>query len=377
MARYVGGYTRFYVEGSLNEAGQSRNGQTVGPRRYRDEKREWFQRWLVGRSVSRVLTVKVSLSRPDFSVTTTLASASHQSNRSDGESWTTEVNGQRVLTPFFRVDPNTKVSVETDLKASAGIQGQVTGAIIGVLQKAVGLAAPGSSLVTSLNSDKLNEASTFIDQSISALFGETLAEKSTNDFGPREWNDRALATIDAFFPMARSLADDRNARHVGSWTVRIERPVISIFGNVPFCTADATPSTCGTITQAKLAYAALAPSTVMNFPIAENVTIGQAVRTDTGITTALEALRRAAPATAAGAAAATPQATAARAEAARTVCALVSAKAESLGFNRFDAAAAVWAVANSDLVTSDEARLLLATATSCQAASLWDQIKPA
>lgn len=352
----IGGYTRFYVEGVLHERGVQPDGGTIDRRRYNLERRRWYQRWLIGRSLSRVLSIKVTLSQPDISGTTTLASATQQSSRTAGETWATEVNGRRMLTPYFRVDPNTTVSIETSLNASAAIQGEVSGSILNVMQRAATLLAPSSSLVTTLTEERLQDASDFVDQSISALFAETLAEKSTSDFGPPDWR-ADLVEISAYFPKANP-ADDQDLDHVGTWRVQIEPAIVSIFSSVPLC---AGSGACDPQAQARTAFIGLAPYTVLNFRLSDDQTLGSVLRSDTAVAAALTALNGAASGE--------------RAQEARDLCNVVAAKVEALGFNRFDAAAAVWAVGESDMIAAG--RTELQAAGTCEASRLFTSLRPA
>lgn len=349
----IGGYTRFYIEGALHERGTQVDGSVVARRRYSEERRGWMGRWLVGRSLSRVLAVKVSLSQPDISATTTLASATHQSNRVSGESWSTEVNGRRMLTPYFRVDPTTTVSIETTINASAAMQGDVGGTVLDVMNRAATLLAPSSTLVTALTEQRLEDASQFVDQSISALFAETLAERSTSEFGPGDWHSN-LVTIDAYFPGGQ-LSDDQHS-HIGEWRVQAEPAIVSIFSRTPLC-AESGP--CDPMAQARTAFADLAPYTVLNFRLGDNQTLGQVLRGDPTVAAALTALNGA-------------EANA-RAREAADLCNVVAGKVEALGFNRFDAAAAVWAVSESDMVAAGRSELQ--AAATCEASRLFASVR--
>jgi hypothetical protein len=354
----VGGYVRFFVEGDPPSSGGS------GQRHYGDEDRDALSRWLVGRTNSRVLTVKVAVQRPNVNGTATLASSSHESSSRVGETWATEVNGRRYLTPYFRVDPGTVVGVQVSLKASRQIQSDVTRRILDVVTRAATLVNPTGSLVTTLNSGRLQSSAEFVDQSISSLFGETLGESSLDDYAPGQWNDqpKEMATITASFPMGGRVVDENRTRQIGVWKVFASPALVSIFSTVPLHDAGgAVPAGCpamGSEAQACRAFQGLAAHTVLGLQVGENLTLGQALLADATVDAALARLRGA-------------QANQ-LAEPARVLCSAIAAKAEGLGLNRFDAAATVWAVARSAL-SEDQAGAMLASGT-CGAAVLAGRI---
>ncbi|HWQ86339.1 hypothetical protein [Brevundimonas sp.] len=363
-ARFIGGYTRFHVQSDLYQSQEATGAANaaVQPRRYRDEDRGMLQRWLIGRSLSRVVSIRVSLSQPNVSATTTLAAATHESNRSRGESWVTEIHGRRMLTPYFRVDATTTATIEANLNASSSIQGDVSGTFINVLARAAALLAPSSTLVTSLTEGRMTAASDFVDQSISTLFAQTLTEKTATEFGPEDWGAK-LVTVTASLPHEHSVADDRVLDRIGDWTVSVEPAIVSIFSTTPLC----SPASCAASVvelQAKTAFESLAPYTVLNFRLDGQQTLVQAIRADEAVARALDALSRVTDATSGNED---------RKSAARTLCNVVAGKAESLGFNRFDSAATVWAVGHSDLVSDKGGAALMAVET-CASAVLFPRL---
>jgi len=339
----VGGYVRFFVEGDppTQESGFVR-------RHYRDEARDPLSRWLVGRTNSRVLTVKVAVQRPNVTGTATLASSSHESSNRAGELWDTEVNGRRYLTPYFRVDPGTVVGVEASLNASRQIQSDVSRRILDVVTRAATLVNPAGSLVTTLNSERLQDSAEFVDESISSLFGEALGESSLNDYAPGQWSDGEMATITASFPMGGRVTNENRTRRIGQWKVFASPALVSIFSTVPLQeTAEAAPAGCpaaGSELQACRAFQGLAAHNVLGLQVGENLTLGQALLADATVDAALTRIRGA-------------QANQ-LADPARVLCSAIAAKAEGLGLNRFDAAATVWAMARSAL-DGDEAEAML------------------
>lgn len=363
----VGSYTRLYADGEENtfddvaSTGGSRAPKPHAERRrYSDEHRQWFRRWALGRSTSRVLTVQATLSYPPISVTVPLASASFASNRKDGESWNTEINPSRFLTPYFRVASNATLSLRADLQASSRLEGAITANVVDVLQRASALIAPQAKLVTMLNSDRINAAASYMDQSISALFGESITERSTQDFAPPEWSQAGIATLLARFPTGVQLYDDELAG-IGAWRIKASSPIASIFVESPLCDSECISVEAA----AAAAFRKLSPYAVLNFALSSDTTVIQLLRSLDGFTELVAALNAAAPERAMQAAAR---------ESSARLCALVSTEADRQGFNAPDVAAVVWALSRSGLLNGEGAALLLDGGT-CEAARLWESLE--
>lgn len=336
----LGAYSRFYVvavhpphqplpdpklPGSTGKCDA-----TVG-RCYAQESRPGWQRMMMGRELARVLSVKIDLRNPSIATTTTLASASYESTFSRGESWTTELNGKLLLTPYFRIGSNSVARVEASINASAKGKDQVSGKLLAILQTASELVAPTSALLTSLNAPRLNQASQFVEQSLSGMFSNAVVEKSSNEFDPASWaEDRRLVTIHAEFPMSTEVTTAQT-RHIGTWEIRAATPIISIFSNIATCAA--STDGCDQKQRLKDAFADFNASEVLNFPVAENLTLRQAMITDSGVLNALDDLNKGTGVAEAGLAG--------------QLCRRLDERAQALGFNRYDAAAIVWAFSQS------------------------------
>lgn len=378
---YVGGYTRFVIVGlpALPSSGQP------SARIYDHEDRGPFRRFMSARSLTRVLSIRTLLSRPNVNTTTTLMTANQESNSRQGESWTTEQHERLYLTPYFRVSSTTSSTIEASLNASSSIQGEVTGAVIGMLMEGSKLVAPSSTLITSASEARLVQASDYLSKTVSRLFSQTLSEKSSTQFGPAEWGSQSII-IEAWLPSHRRISTNAEARLVGRWEIKAEPAIVSIFNPVPYC-----PSGCGSQlanlpktpeSLAQAAFEGLSPQTVLNFDLDGTQTIVQAIRSDPAVARALDALARVPPkdppSSKSGkdkgsATADTTQPISAsdtepsldtmvspeRRMAVNVLCNVVAAKAESLGFNRFDVAAIVWAVGHSDVVSNNDGRALI------------------
>ena len=378
----VGGYVRFWVQRVVD--------RDSDPRFYSSERRTWLQRFFIGRSRTRLLTARLLVNRSQLiTQTVTLAAASHDSNRRQGENWSTELGDRRFLTPYFRVEPGTTASVQVALSASATVDSDITRSVLAVVEQGARLTAPSGPLVTSLTSSRLTESANFIDSSISRLFGQALAERSQSDFAAEGWDSSTtapLATIRALFPMGSHIWSEAESNAIGEWEVRVSNPIVSIFSVIPLhgeenrpltpggaaqpCDSAGTQSNApgkgevaperlsGHDRQACLAFTGLGPSTVLGLPVGENLTLGQALRADAGITASLQRYENAAN----------------KSVAARETCGLVAERAEVLGLNTYDAAAAVWAFASTGGFSDTLARELWNN-SQCAAANLAKRLR--
>lgn len=351
----VGGYVRFYVC-DIPNCGEPQPGAFPAESTlYSQQHRGWVTRWLVGRTYSRLLNLTLSVSQPNVKVTTTLASATLSSSRSAGQNWSGELNGRRYLTPYFRLDPSTVVTMEANLNASTQVQANITQAVLDVVTRAAALIQPTGQLVTSLNEERFQQSAEFVDQSISSLFTQSLAERSTNDFGAMDWGDDHVAEIHAMLPLGRQFLREGDMRTIGQWWVYASPALISIFANAPIQTG--REGAADLDEQARTAFIGLSPHAVMEFEVSENTTVRQALLGDSGI--AAEVART----------------NGTDRSSAHRLCSLVAARAESLGFNRFDAPAIVWAFAADGQLDPSRGRPMANSEHSCEAARLAGRLR--
>ncbi len=196
----VGGYVRFIIERARLRPQE----EIIYP------SRNWVSRFFVGRNVSRALTARIAVTGANpIASTVTLASTAQNSNRRNGENFSSELTERRLLTPFIRVDPGAALTIEVRMLASQRADADITRNFFSLIERATRLVSPTSSLVTTLTSSRLTDASTFVDNSISQLFSESVTEDARLDVPVAEWNNPStrsgggLATISAiyFFPI--------------------------------------------------------------------------------------------------------------------------------------------------------------------------------
>jgi hypothetical protein len=358
----IDGYTRLYIDGNVLPA-------SAQPRVYHEEDRGFWRRLVAGRSLSRVLTVNVALSEPNVSISRPLASASHESNRTAGEVWTSELSGDRLLTPYFRLGSRTTASVQFNLSATSTLQGSVTGDVLSVIRSGVDLVAPTSSLVTSLNEQGYRDASKFVDDAISRLFGESITERSIVDVRlNNSIGNLKLAAGTAAFPDGGGRLSGGDQRTIGTWSVMMEPPIVSIFSATLYeapagqaAVAGCATPTAGPARQACTAFSGISPHTVLGLRVGDDVTLMQSLLADAAVQGSMKALEDAAQNAKVGPA--------------RSLCNAVAGQAQRLGLNRFDEAAAVWAFSRAGPISSASAQAMTRDRTVCSAIATAFEVK--
>jgi hypothetical protein len=416
FANPVSGYVRLWIEQGDGKCVTAPNfshsrpsAASTAARDYRDEKRPPVERFIWGRNYSRILQAKLVVTRSHVvSETVSLAEASHASSGHEGETWNSRLGDRQFLTPYFRVDQGTTAAIDVSISATKEAESSLTRNLLSVVEAGAKLIAPTGPLVTALNSDRLTQTSDFIDQSISKLFHEKIVESSANDFSADRWlpyytDDQActhrqpIAVIRALFPMGSKMWDATGYRDLGSWEIYATDPIVSIFATeyllgeprrdrIGPCGSAGEPSSASSAQEqmpdsgaraskgkgkgarkgsaagarrvqapdrrkvpdpltgpdqhACIAFQGLVPTRVLSLPVDDKLTLGEALRGDAGIAAAVQ--RYAAKdgkvdAQAIG----------------REICNLIAERAEGIGLNQWDSAAAVWAFAwNGGLDTS-------------------------
>lgn len=402
----VGGYVRFWVE---RRPDRPISEQVWEPRpRYPNERRDWLARLFVGRTYSRILQAQLVITRSNtVTESVTLASASHGSGR-QGETWSSDLGQNNFLTPYVRVDQGSTAAIHVSLSASTDVDSSITRNLLTIVQAGARAVAPvGSPLVTSLSADRVNQASNFLDRSISQLFHENIAESSQVDLPVDYWtSDSPLVDVQAYFPSSRHVWGAPAS--IGVWHIRVTEPIVSIFSDVPLHRGGQqhTPAACdgtqphaaadskatrrsraprlgastpvsasnpppaldGADLQACIAFVGLVPAHVLGLPLLEHQTLGSYLRGDDAINAAIQRYQ-------------TDRAQAHESQqnndrvtaAALEICNLISERAERLGLNPYDTAAAVWAFALMGL--QSDLGVKVWSSASCPASELANQVR--
>ena len=300
-----------------------------------------------GRSFTRILTVRARIGDGADNPSVVLASASHESSKKTGEQWQTEGGDIRYITPYFRLDPSSNINIETTLSFNVRNDSQIGGAALEVVRKGTELLSPSSKLMTTLSEPGLEKAARFFDESLSSLFGETVIERSLNDYsmltlsrpsGKSDDTGKLLLDFEARFPDS-AIPGGRKSITIGKWAVHAEEPVASIFFyartdcRTPLDAAKDSPD-----------IQRLTPQRILSFNAGANVSIAQLISSDPAISRLTQDV-------------ATFKSTenkgsARTKESASTLCNRIASIASTTGFNGLDSSLVVWAYSHSDQVSS-------------------------
>lgn len=349
-------YTRIRIE-TLNPKDTDMSGTASGEytnrepdRDYRKESRGWLSRMMSSKTVNRTLLVEFDLAKPNVKSTQALFSASFTSNNQDGESWSTDQSIALYATPWFKVSSNSTMT--TKLRMQLADQRENYGAsanVLATLTNAASLMTPTAPLVTYFSAPAMTQASNFLDSSVSTLFGRAITEQSTGTMALKTWNGDPLLVVYAAMPDARDIRRTKNRDMLGGWAVYLEAPITSMFTSA----VQIDPNAYSEVPD----FSGLNSADVMAFEMAENMTVYSYIFIDLGLADRISDLNETGDA-----------------ELARQICNRIDrGMTEFGGFNAWDSAAAVYAAAKSDMMTSLAQETMLRPET-CDAMSRYYQL---
>ncbi|ANU07767.1 hypothetical protein [Paraurantiacibacter namhicola] len=305
------GYSGFYTRVVILPSGTESVGN--GDRRsYASERRGWFKRLLTEEARTVTAVAKVSVLEPDLPLTIPLYSVSYVSGGGDGDSWGTALTSSYVRSPLFLIGPNSRIAFNVSSKVSKDFNSGGLSTALSVVTSAVELAAPQTGLLTDLSSDENKQRAAALDNAISSLSSFSIDEDVELGRPISTWRPGAGVTITGCAPFVRSqnggsasgsskCATDTDMdgginRHVGTWNLTLTCPQISVFSARNIC--DGTTKELVARDQIAPARATIAAqvsnSTVLELPLAENVTIWSHVRASDGFTVFLASSKSAA-----------------------------------------------------------------------------------
>jgi hypothetical protein len=164
----VGGYTRLQVNFKECTLPLDRD--------YGRERRGWYKRWFAHKLVGKVLTVSALVKPLGVSATRTLTSVGRDSG-GKGEVWNTSIDNDQIILPYFRTDSN--ANVELTVKFASTREYDMGGASLAVdlARRAATLITPSAALVTTLNKERFNQASNFVDSTIAGILKVAINEE--------------------------------------------------------------------------------------------------------------------------------------------------------------------------------------------------------
>ncbi len=291
-----------------------------GVRDYSMESRNAFKRFFVGKVADKVLTVKADIAPTDVSATLSLAKIGRDSTKK-GDIWSTEISNERLLLPYFRVDNNSNVKLSFEFASNRELRYSATSDALDMISRAAATINPATALITEENKGRFNDAATFVDRSISELMKIAITERLTKDVQLQGNEGVELARITLFTPDA-NLALGQKIAPMGQWIITAAPVIPSIFQQV-----DAATGVAGPVTSS---------AAIMNFRVAENKTLLDALSAKESVSVARDNLMKAATA-------------AAQAEPAARLCRVVAVEADRIGLSPKDVGLTLWAYVHNQI----------------------------
>ncbi|HEX5257304.1 MAG TPA: hypothetical protein VFW35_00825 [Sphingomicrobium sp.] len=287
------------------------------------ESRGWLKRMFLHKKVGKILKV-VAVVRPlGVNATKTLSEIDFDSG-SKGENWTTNVDNNAVLLPYFRADNRALVGLDITFSSTRSYESGIASTTLDLAKRAATLISPTSSLITKDNKDRFNDAANFVDTAINGLLKIDVNESVHIDAPPTA--GKPLATIALFVPPADDpyLSHPERNHAAGEWQITSETLNGSIF-----------PTASGDDKR-------LSPAQIMNFRVSDDKTLKSALTASNNVQTARDALLKS-------------KKGADVSDAALTLCRAIAAEADAQGFSNADVGRVVWAYL-SDLALPTQSR---------------------
>ncbi len=244
-------YTRIIVASDLPEG---TTGSNAGmPRRdYVAEKRSWAA--ILSTRTDTVTTVaNITLRDPGLTIAIPLFSITHASGRQLGNTWDTLFTASSVESPLFRLSANTGLTLHVSAKVSSDVKSQGAALAVSALTTAVKIAAPTSTLLTTLSKPATDNTAAAIDSAISSLLSESISEDIEMGRLAAGWSPASALEITGCAPFvhATGTADTHLCgsegdlkgvvdQPVGTWRLFFACPRLSVFDSKDIC--DDTPT---------------------------------------------------------------------------------------------------------------------------------------
>lgn len=173
---------------------------TTAIRRYRLEDKPAILRLLVGRDRSFISSIRIDMHDPDQTATIPLVAFGYQGKVGKGQSWTTDVINDDQSQPYFRIGPSTSATITVSAKSADDVEVRTTGVILNTLRSISAIVTPGGSLLTILNREPLNQASTAVDNALSDIWSKVKDERQISGRQLSEWYEGAGFLIEVDIP---------------------------------------------------------------------------------------------------------------------------------------------------------------------------------
>ena len=288
----AGLYTRLEIYSNADRGGGNSNSgdgekNPIALRSYDKENRSWVERLLASETDTVTTLANIEIKDPELKVAVPLFSISHASGRDLGNTWVTNYTQSYVESPLFLIGSNTAMVVHLNAQVSKDLKSQAAASIIGAVTQAVQIAAPTSTLLTTLSKPEINNAASAIDTTISNMFSNDKSEDVELGRFADSWapGDQLVVTGCAPFVRLDGTRDERCSSlqdassmdiKVGQWTIGMRCPQISVFDSRDICTT-ASNQHLMTASEIDTAQSQIATSVrnsdILKFPLSSQVSI--------------------------------------------------------------------------------------------------------
>jgi len=239
-------YTRVELAGPEQEG--AAGGQSI-LRDYAAENRGWFDRIWSSKTNTVTMLANVIAQDPSLTVALPLFSVTYASGPSLGNTWTTNFTSSNVSSPLFRIGPNTSLTIDLNAQVSSDVKSQGAAAAISAVTTAVQIAAPTSTLLTTLSKADITNTATAIDTTLSQLLSRNITEDIALGRLADSWSATSTIKLSGCAPFVReegtnvttapcgTQVDMDGAYNVpvGVWQLRLACPRFSVFDARDLC----------------------------------------------------------------------------------------------------------------------------------------------
>ncbi len=226
-------------------------------RDYDKEHRNWLERLFVHKTIHIAEVVNISIKYPDLMQTVPLFAIDHDSARGTGDVFSTSISHNDVSSSFFRIGPNTRLSIHFHEDINNDGKNDAAAVIFQAVKTAVSIAAPTSSLLTTLSKSEINNASSAIDAAIGGALTRDVSEdyaagKIFQSYDPQNQYVRIDGLVPATIvkgalenpengTLSRDFKAERGQAYIlASWLVTFTCPRPSYFSTANICHDNAT-----------------------------------------------------------------------------------------------------------------------------------------
>lgn len=203
-------------------------------RDYRAEKSSPIVRFFVGKSRGAVMIAKIKMRDPDVEFTVPLITVDYDGRSGQGQAFVTAMTMSEMGLPDFRISPNSSVSIEASARVTSDVDVQAAGVVLAAVRDALSIAAPGGSLLTSINRDQVQRVSSAYDSAVSKLLSTTISESSSSGRLISEWFPGASIIVSVDVPSAIKTLRRAPARRL-LFRISMACPRLSVFDPMTVC----------------------------------------------------------------------------------------------------------------------------------------------